>query len=325
MPLFFDTLFIWPVFIAAVLFDILVGEFPAALHPVVWMGGVIHKGLTLADQQISRIGRFFGGAAVVFSGLIIFSLPAVLITLVYSTATGPVAKIIFGILTAFMLKSTFSLAGLLKAAAAVHEALAAGDLKEARRRTSLHLVSRDTSELTENEISAAVIESVTENLTDSVVAPWIFMILGGPAAAVSYRFVNTCDSMMGYRTEKYEWLGKFAARLDDVLNYIPARISAMLIIFSASVSLGYSGRTAFKTMIREHRVTESPNAGWTMSAAAGAVGVKLVKNGHYTISGGKDLPDSEDIGRTIKLIKTSMAASAAVVIIIILLASGFFI
>ena len=326
MPVFTDILFIWPLFAAAVLFDILIGEYPTVIHPVAGMGAFIRKGAGLADRTGSGIGRFFGGAAVVLSGgVLIYITVWVVETVFFEAAPSPVLKITAGLLMLFIIKSTFSLSALLKAAAGIRKALDHGELKDARRLTATHLVSRDTSALGCDEVSAAVIESVAENFTDSVVAPWFFLFVGGAPAAAVYRFANTCDSMLGYRSEKYEWLGKFAARFDDVLNFIPARLAAFFIVVSAAFRGDCSGRNAGRCMIREHRVTESPNAGWTMAAAAGALGVRLVKTGHYTIDGGKNLPESADIGRTIKLIRTSIITAGVFAAAGTLLISGAFV
>lgn len=325
MPLFFDTLFIWPLFIVAVLFDILIGEYPSSIHPVAGMGSFIRKGLEFADRLQVRVFRFLSGTLLVLSGALVFSAAAAFVTIFYSTASASLAlKLLAAVFTVYLIKSTFSISGLSAAAYTVNEALEAGELREAQRRTAYHLVSRDTSTLSENEIAAAVIESISENLTDSIVAPWIFFLIGGPAAAVSYRFVNTCDSMMGYRTEKYEWLGKFAARLDDVLNFIPARIAAWLLIISASLGRDLSGRAALAVMFRWHRATESPNAGWTMSAAAGALGVRLVKKGHYVINEDCRLPESEDVLKAIRLVKTASITAAVMIVIAVVILSGVF-
>ena len=323
MPLLVDTLFLWPLFIAAVLFDIFFGEYPVAFHPVVWMGRFIGKLVGVAERRNSRAALFLHGAGIVVSGLIPIVFVAVLITFLYNNSDSYIIiRIAAGLITAFLIKSSFSLTGLMRAAGSIMRALDDGDIKEARIRTSMHLVSRDTSSLDGHELSAAVIESVAENLTDSIIAPWIFLLLGGPAAAVSYRFVNTCDSMIGYRNEKYEWLGKFAARTDDVLNFIPARLAAFFIAVAAGFGRGVSGVGAFRTMFRDHRLTESPNAGWTMAAAAGALGVRLEKKGCYILNAGGELPVPYDIKKTIGLIRGAVIASVFTGLLLILLLSG---
>ena len=322
MPFFNYALFIL-LFVFAVLIDVIAGEYPVVIHPVVLMGRFISVAAGGADRYRRNSARFFAGAAVVVFGAVIFCLPVLFIcSQLVSAFPVSIFGIILFILSVFLFKSSFSLKGLLSAACTVLEALEAGDLPEARKRTAMHLVSRDTSSLSEGEIAAAVIESIAENLTDSVVSPWLYFLIGGPAAAFGYRFVNTCDSMIGYRNEKYEWLGKFAARFDDVLNFVPARISGWLIVFSASVTKGLSGSSACMVMLRKHGVTASPNAGWTMSAAAGALGVRLEKTDCYTIEGGPGLPGCSDVRRAVKLIKHAMLIFAVIVPAVMVLLSG---
>ena len=124
-------------------------------------------------------------------------------------------------------------------------------------------------------------ESVAESTCDSLVAPLFYFLLLGVPGAIGYRVVNTLDSMIGYHG-KYEYLGKFAARLDDVLNFIPARLTALLLVLAAFV-MKRNGRKAWQTALREHAKTESPNAGWPMAAMAGALDVRLEKVGHYQL------------------------------------------
>jgi len=143
------------------------------------------------------------------------------------------------------------------------------------------LVSRDPGRLDEPMLVAATVESVAENTSDSFVAPLFWFLIFGVPGAVAYRMVNTCDAMIGYRG-RYEYLGKFAARLDDVLNLIPARLTGLLMVAAAGVT-GKNARGAWIIMLRDHRLTASPNAGWPMSATAGALGIRLEKTGYYQL------------------------------------------
>ena len=161
------------------------------------------------------------------------------------------------------------------------------------------LVSRDATELSEPLVAAAAIESVAENTTDSFVAPWLAFALLGLPGAFAYRGVNTLDSMIGYRG-RYEYLGKASARLDDFLNFIPARLSALLLLL-AGVVTSCSVRQGWQTALHEHRLTASPNAGWTIAAAAGLLGVALEKPGHYLIGGEYSQPTAVDIGGAVRL------------------------
>jgi adenosylcobinamide-phosphate synthase len=182
------------------------------------------------------------------------------------------------IVEAIGLKVTISLQGLINAARAVGGQLANGDLTSARLLVAHHLVSRPTADLDEAHVASATIESVAENLTDGFVAPVCVYLAFGMAGALAYRAVNTTDAMIGYRIGTLEHFGKFAARLDDLLNLVPARIAGGAIAVAASLT-GNDGAGAWSTMRREHGLTASPNAGWMMAAMAGALGVVLEKPG----------------------------------------------
>ena len=198
---------------------------------------------------------------------------------------------------AALLKPALALEGLLEAGEEVARALDRGEVDEARRLTAWHLVSRDTSRLSTSQISSAVVESLSENLVDSVVAPsWAFLA-GGLPAAWAYRAVNTADAVLGYRTPELEWFGKPAARLDDLLNLAPARWTgtALLLARGRPQLLG--------ALRREARKAAGPNAGWPMAAAALALGVRLEKPGTYVLNPGGRAPKAEDIARAVRLVR----------------------
>jgi adenosylcobinamide-phosphate synthase len=220
--------------------------------------------------------------------------------LIHPSAFTPALRAGASVLHPLFLKPVFAYRALRRAALDVHAALAADNLPEARRLLSWHLVSRDTSQLTAAEIAGAAIESVAENITDSLTAPLLAYAIGGLPAAWAYRFVNTADAMWGYRTPEFEQLGKFPARLDDVLNWLPARLTGWLLVLAAWLT-GQSGRGAARAMLAQHGRTASLNAGWTMSAMAGALGVTLTKRGVYALEGGPAEPCPADIGRALRL------------------------
>ena len=153
------------------------------------------------------------------------------------------------------------------------------DIKGARKQLS-YIVGRDTENLDKEAILKAVIETVAENMSDGVIAPFFYAGLGGAPLAFLYKAVNTMDSMIGYVEEKYFYIGKFAAKLDDVLNYIPARISGILVIISAFI-LRYDYKNAFMIFKRDRRKHASPNSAQTESAMAGALGVQLAGDATY--------------------------------------------
>ncbi|MEE8473274.1 MAG: cobalamin biosynthesis protein [Dehalococcoidia bacterium] len=281
------------IFLLAIVLDILLGEPPAALHPVVWMG----KLASLLERAAPRRGprlRFLYGALVVVLLVGLFSVGSYLL-LLYLKGASPILYVLVG---ALLLKSAFSLRGLRREALRVRTHLVKGELDAARTGVR-SLVGRDTGGLDEPQVVSAVVESVAENTCDSFVAPVFFFLFLGVPGALAYRVINTLDAMMGYHGP-YEHLGKFAARLDDVLNWIPARLSGLLLVLAASWGWG-DGRAAWRDMQGQHGRTESPNAGWTMSAAAGALGVELQKAGHYTLGRGGRPLSPETIDSAVRL------------------------
>ncbi len=161
----------------------------------------------------------------------------------------------------------------------VYESLKEGDLPEARRRVG-RIVGRDTAVLDEQGVVRATVESVAENTADGVTAPLLFAFLGGPVGALLYKAVNTLDSTFGYKNERYREFGWAAARLDDLINYIPARLTAILIPIAA-VLAGLNARNSIKILFRDHRRHPSPNSGYLEAAMAGALGVQLGGLNYY--------------------------------------------
>ncbi|CAM3174414.1 Cobalamin biosynthesis protein CobD [Deinococcus saxicola] len=199
-----------------------------------------------------------------------------------------------------LLKPLLARRALFAAVDEVHAALAADNLPEARRLLAWHLVSRETSELTACEVAGAAIESLAENLSDSVVAPLLCFRAGGLPLAALYRYANTADAMWGYRTPDLEYAGKVAAHADDVLNLAPARLTALC-------TLLVSGGRGLGVWARDRRNTASPNAGHPMSAFAGALGVRLDKRGVYILNVGGRMPEAADLLRALKLARLTFA------------------
>ena len=210
-------------------------------------------------------------------------------------------------LEALALASLFSLRGLAGAARRVADALTRGDLAGARALVGRDLVSRPTAALGAGQVASATVESVAENLTDSVVAPLACYLAFGLAGAAVYRAVNTADAMVGYREGALEHFGKTAARLDDVLSFLPARLAGCAIVAGASFAGGSAAR-ALAVMRRDRAATASPNAGWTMAAMAGALGVTLEKPGAYRLGDGS-LPVVADVTRALRVLFTATALS----------------
>ena len=292
------------VLLLALVFDCMLGEPPDVLHPVVWMGKLIAL-LERLFPMGSNAASLLAGAGIALFVPALFGLAAWL-AVQGLRELGTIPYLLGG---ALLLKTTFSVKGLGQAAQVTRRCLVAGNLNAARRSLG-RLVSRDTQKLDEPLVAAAAIESVGENTTDSYIAPWLAFALLGLPGAFAYRAVNTLDSIIGYHG-KYEYSGKAAAKLDDLVNLVPARLSALLLL-AAGLFAGLSRRVAepleavsvrrgWKIMRRDHGLTESPNAGWTMSAMSGLIGVALEKPGHYLIGNGLRRPGAVDIGRAVRL------------------------
>ena len=161
----------------------------------------------------------------------------------------------------------------------VYKALTGGTLPEARQAVG-RIVGRDTGALTEAGVTRAAVETVAENFSDGVVAPMVYMLLGGAPLALCYKAVNTMDSMVGYQNERYLHFGRGAAKLDDAANYLPARLAALMLVAVAFL-LGEDGKNAFRIWRRDRRKHASPNSAQTESAMAGALGVKLAGPASY--------------------------------------------
>ena len=263
---------------AALLLDIAAGEAPNRFHPVAWLGNLISLLLKIKPIEGKSRQIIYGVAIVFFTLLIIVTPIYFLLNFLQHFNTA-----IYIIVSAYLLKNTFSLRGLWQAVQKVKTGLQAACIKAARDDMRA-LVHRDPNQLDDKQMISAAVESCAENLCDSFVAPLFYFAIFGLPGAVAYRIVNTFDAMIGYHDE-WEYTGKFAARLDDVLNYIPARFSAIFILAGSALCKA-NASSGWKTMLDYHNKTESPNAGWTMSAMAGSLNIVLEKAGHYRLGNG---------------------------------------
>ena len=306
----------------ALALDFSLGDPPNRFHPLLLMGRWLSWGRKLAPNK----HRFWFGTGWILTGATLFALPFWQLENHHRKSKSkhndkkpknslrPTPYEV--LLTPFLLKPVFAYRNLRRAVLEIYQALSTRDLPEARRLVGWHLVSRDTSQLSAAEVAGATIESLAENLTDSLTAPLLAYAAGGLPAAWAYRFINTADAMWGYRTAEFEQLGKFPARLDDVLNWLPARLTGWLLV-SAAWLAGEDGKGAARTMLAQHHRTASLNAGWTMSAIAGALGVTLSKRGVYELAGGHAALDDRTIKRALRV------ADICVGITIVLIGAGW--
>lgn len=278
---------------AALALDAAFGELPNRWHPVARFG----QAAGWLDRQLTRRGRRDTAAAgLIFTGLAAGSAALAGATLGRRLRSRGLAGLAA---EAALLKQALALRALFEHADAVRRGLEREDLEGARAAAS-RMVSRDTRGLPGDLVASAAIESVAENLSDSVIAPAAWYLAGGLAAAYVYRAVNTLDAMAGYRSRGR--FGMVPARLDDALNLAPARLTAAAVLAVRPRAL-----VRWRSLAKDARSTASPNAGWPMAAAAHALGVRLEKRGHHVLNGAGRRPGHGDIGRAL-----GVAAAAAV-------------
>jgi adenosylcobinamide-phosphate synthase len=295
----------------AVALDLLAGEPPNRWHPVAWIGGLIARARPRAPRPRWRL--LLRGALLISLVAAVAAAGALLASAALALVPAPVALV--G--RAWLLKCTFSIDALFAAVLMVRGHLVAADLPGARQQVAWHLVSRDTNALDAPAVASAAVESLAENLTDGLAAPIVFYVTGvllhgtgvGLALAWAYRAVNTADAMIGYRDAELLYLGRATARLDDALNYVPARLAAAAIVVGAWCA-GQSAGGAVRAWRRDGGRTASPNAGQTMAAMAGALGATLEKRGHYRLGQGP-APDVATIDRALRVARWATALGLA--------------
>ncbi|GAB4307672.1 MAG: adenosylcobinamide-phosphate synthase CbiB [Methanobacteriaceae archaeon] len=261
------------------------------------MGNLIDYFKTLLSFN-NEVNNKWSGVLLTLSTLIIF----ILITYIILELS-KINFFIYLIIASIILSSTFSIKFLITSIIGVRDNLES-DINEARNSIA-QLVSRDTSNLTQEEIISAAIETLTENITDSVIAPLFYSFFASVLGGVFYRVVNTLDAMVGYKDPENIEIGWFPAKFDDILNYAPARITGILIIFSAFI-LQKDWKNAYKIMKRDAINTPSPNSGHSMAAAAGALNVKLIKKGVYELGDDIETLEIETISEAILLSETTI-------------------
>jgi adenosylcobinamide-phosphate synthase len=277
----------------ALLIDRWWGEPPARIHPVVWMGSYL-KFMGRGLPTRGPVPGLLLGTACWLAG-------AAMVAIGYGYAGVLIAKLpwwLGGVLTGILLKPLLALRMLTEEVAAVEQCLAE-NLERGRARLAM-IVSRDTSRLDPDEVRESALESLAENLSDSVIAPLFWFALFGLPGAAVYRFANTADAMWGYRGH-WEWGGKFAARADDLLNLIPARITALGLLLAGPNPVAGPNRLAqLRRLPWEASHTASPNSGWPMGALALSLNVRLRKPEVYTLNAGGAAPSSEDMATALR-------------------------
>ena len=267
---------VWAVLGGFVL-DALFGD-PAWLpHPVVYMGKAISKLEKFLRPRLPKTpqGELLGGAIVAFC----LPVGTFLLTGLVCWGAARLHPLLGLAVQMFWCGQALAARGLVQESTNVYKELKKPDLPGARKAVS-RIVGRDTAELTAEGVTKAAVETVAENASDGVIAPLLYMLIGGAPLALTYKAINTMDSMLGYKNEKYLYFGRVPAKLDDVANYIPSRLAGLLWVAAAALT-GNSARGAWKIWRRDRRRHASPNSAQTESACAGALGVQLAGPAYY--------------------------------------------
>ena len=306
----------------AIFLDFLLGDPYSWPHPVKFMGNYINSFLNKFEDPTLSYKKQFSRGVYLWVSLCCMTMGLLSFLFIISKHIHPYLS---NILAIYCYYSSFSVRSLAKEARKVQRALLNDGIVAGRQQVSM-IVGRETHCLSEEEVIQATIETVAENTSDGFVAPLIYSLLGGPFLTMLYKMINTLDSMVAYKNERFNYLGRFSAKVDDVFNYLPARISAILIIM-ASFLCRYNWRKAWEILKRDCYRHASPNAGFPEAAAAGALRIRL-GGGHYYhgvyvakpwIGDNDKRKDIEDISKIIHL----LYCVAGIIFVVLLMANYF--
>lgn len=294
--------------------DLVIGEFPVKLHPVVWIGKLIDFFKSKFISNKSKLSGFSLAICVLICSLLIVIIPLTIVKHFLYINSNMIY--LFKLLAILLLTSSFSVKLLLCSARDIESTLKSNNIKKARESVS-YLVSRDTKSLTKEEIISASIETLSENIPDSFISTLFYYFIIGIiasfagcndfiviilaiSAAFIHRTFNTLDAMVGYKTDELRNIGWFSAKVDDILNFIPARLSGIIIVAS-SLILRYDWRRAYMVMMRDAKELESPNSGYPMAAIAGALNIQLIKKDHYVLGDAINKIKVDDITKAVDI------------------------
>ena len=302
--------------------DFLFGDPKSRFHPTAWIGKFIAKITPFLKSQ-STIKEKFGGIILVLSITSIVGF--LLVSLDFGINLISIDYIIFIIsiiLGAILLKTTIAIHGMEKHAMAVVDSLDHNNLEEAQNRLAL-IVKRNTKELDKNHVISGVLESISENTVDGVTGPLFYYALFGLPGAFIYRAINTIDSMVGYKNSIFINIGWFGANCDKILNYVPARLTGLVMVLSSMI-IGNDWRKSYQIMIRDGTKTESLNAGYPMAALAGALQTKFEKLDHYTLGEGQIELSTDHIKSAINLMKVSSILFTGIISVPLIVILSYF-
>ena len=297
----------------AIILDLVVADPRNKYHPTAWIGGFISNLVPLFKNENSHLEKFGGILIVLISSGIVGTLLIILTLKIDVIGHELLTTIVTVAVGAILLKTTIAIRGMEKHALQVVHALERDDIDEARANLA-KIVKRKTKNLDKNHILSGVLESISENTVDGITGPMFYFAIFGLPGAFVYRVINTIDSMIGYKTEMFRNIGWFGANCDKVLNYLPSRITGLIMVLSAML-LENDWKQSYQILKRDSEKTSSPNAGYPMAALAGALDTKFEKVEYYTIGDGSFHLSSQHVRSAIILMKVTSILFFAIVTI----------
>lgn len=276
----------------AITIDLAFGDPKNKFHPTAWIGKLIGKFVPFTRGHSPKTERFAGVVLTTSIATVIamiFYFLGIGLNFLELASSGPEASfliLIFSVVAiGILLKTTLAIKGMESHAKLIMDALSKNNLEDARAKLSM-IVKRDTKSLDRQHIISGTLESISENTVDGITGPLFYFAIFGLPGAFVYRAINTIDSMIGYKTDMFRNIGWFGASCDKVFNYLPARMTSLVMVLAAMI-LRANWRHSLETMRRDNSKTESPNAGYPMSTLAGALGARFEKIDHYVLGDGK--------------------------------------
>jgi len=285
----------------AILIDLIFGDPKNRYHPTAWIGTFIAKLITITKNQNSTFEKIGGTIMIITISSVVVLLLSGLNFGISLISVDYISLILSVVIGALLLKTTIAIRGMEKHAISVLDSLESNDLDLARNYLSM-IVKRNTTKLDKNHVLSGVLESISENTVDGITGPMFYYAFFGLFGAFVYRIINTADSMVGYKNDIFKNLGWFTAKCDTILNYIPSRLTGLMMVISSAI-LQNNWRNSYKVMIRDGKKTESPNAGYPMAALAGALETKFEKINHYKLGDGEIILTRDHVLSAIKIMK----------------------
>jgi adenosylcobinamide-phosphate synthase len=315
VSLVFDSVL---VFCLAFIIDLVFGEVPDRFHPTLWMGKTAGYLKTKLRNENSKIEKTYGIFLCLLT-LTLFVVPTYFGLLWIRETFG---WLVYVVVSALVLQTTFAIKCMKQYTLPVADAVEKGDYNRAKQLLPF-IVRRNPHDLTRQHIISAAVETIAEGTTDGITSPFFFFALFGVPGAVGFRVINTLDSMVGYKDQEHINIGWFSAKMDTIINYVPARITAILMILVA-LMLRKDWKKAQKVLHRDRKNTASSNAGWTISVMAGALGIQLEKQNCYTIGDNTNLLPTHIVQALQIMLLTAITFGVIVVLPILILRTSLF-